>query len=170
MPKTKLNVIKPFLAITDLPDGDVLHRLISVHDGMLNNPAYTTPPVDMAGFKAVIDAYTTAAAAALQDGGKKAVTERDKRRAEAIYMYRLLGHYVEAASKNDMNTFVSSGFQAAPRGQKTPPQPVATPIIVSVDQGNTGQFLVTFKPVAHARTSLRAPLCPAAGSGSHAQL
>ena len=56
MPKTKLSVIKPFLAITDLPDGDVLHRLISVHDGMLNNPAYTTPPVDMAGFKAVIDA------------------------------------------------------------------------------------------------------------------
>jgi len=168
MPKTKLNVIKPFLAITDLPDGDVLHRLISVHDGMLKNPAYTTPPVDMAGFKAVIDAYTTAAAQ--HDGGKNAVTERDKRRAEAIYMYRLLGHYVEVASKNDMNTFVSSGFQAAPRGQKTPPQPVVTPIIVSVDQGNTGQFLVTFKPVAHARTSLRAPLCPAAGSGSHAQL
>ena len=165
MPKTKLNVIKPFLAITDLPDGDVLHRLISVHDGMLNNPAYTTPPVDMAGFKAVIDAYATAAAAAQHDGGKNAVTERDKRRAEAISMYRLLGHYVEGASKNDMNTFVSSGFQAAAKAQKTPPQPVAAPIIVSVDQGNTGQFLVTFKPVAHARHyELRYATPPAAGA------
>ena len=82
MPKTKLNVIKPFLAINSLPDGDVLHRLISVHDGMFNNPAYTTPPVDMAGFKAVIDAYATPAAQ--HDAGKNAVTERDKRRAEAI--------------------------------------------------------------------------------------
>ncbi len=165
MPKTKLNVIKPFLAITDLPDGDVLHRLTSVHDGMLNNPAYATPPVDMAGFKAVIDAYATAAAAALQDGGKHAVTERDKRRAEAISMYRLLGHYVEGASKNDMNTFVSSGFQAAAKAQKTPPQPVGAPIIVSVDQGNTGQFLVTMKPVAHARHyELRFAAPPAAGA------
>ena len=168
MPKTKLNVIKPFLAITDLPDGDVLHRLISVHDGMLKNPAYTTPPVDMAGFKAVIDAYTTAAAAAQHDGGKNAVTERDKRRAEAIYMYRLLGHYVEVASKNDMNTFVSSGFQAAAKGQKTPPQPVDTPIIVSLDQGNTGQFLATFKPVAHARHyELRYAATPAAGAATN---
>ena len=32
MPKTKLNIIKPFLAVNNLPDGDVLHRLISVHD------------------------------------------------------------------------------------------------------------------------------------------
>jgi len=165
MPKTKLNVIKPFLAINSLPDGDVLHRLISVHDGMFNNPAYTTPPVDMAGFKAVIDAYATAAAAARHDGGKNAVTERDKRRAEAIYMYRLLGHYVEAASKNDMNTFVSSGFQSASTVPKTPPQPVATPIIVSLDQGTTGQFLVTIKPVAHARHyELRYAASPAAGA------
>jgi Fibronectin type III domain len=165
MPKTKLNVIKPFLAINDLPDGDVLHRLTSVHDGMLNNPAYPTPPVDMPTFKTVIDAYNTAAAAAQHDGGKNAVTQRDKLRAEAIGMYRLLGHYVETASKNDMNTFVSSGFQAASKGQKTPPQPVETPIIVSVDQGNTGQFLVTFKRILHAlHYEVRYAGPPAAGA------
>src|SRR2546423_9424212 len=147
MPNTKLDVIKPFLAINGLPDGDVLHRLISAHDGILNNPAYPIPPVDMPTFKGVIDAYNTAAAAAQHDGGKNAVTERDKLRAEAIHMYRLLGHYVETTSKNDMNTFVSSGFQAASKGQKTPPQPVEAPIIVSVEQGNTGQFFVTFKRV-----------------------
>jgi hypothetical protein len=150
MPKTKLNVIKPFLAINDLPDGDVLHRLTSVHDGILNNPEYPTPPVDMATFKGVIDAFSTAAAAAQHDGGKNAVTQRDKRRAEALSMYRLLGHYVETESKNDMNTFVSSGFQAVSKAQKTPVEPVATPAIESLDQGNTGQFLVTIKRVDHA--------------------
>src|SRR5882757_9685947 len=97
MPKTKLNIIKPLLAVNDLSHGDLLHRLNSVYDGMLNNPAYANPSVDMAGFKAVIDAYTTAAAAAQHDGGKNAIIERNKRRADALIIYRLLGHYVELA-------------------------------------------------------------------------
>src|SRR2546425_13358542 len=37
MPKTKLNIIKPLLSLNELSDGDVLHRLHSVYDGMLNN-------------------------------------------------------------------------------------------------------------------------------------
>src|SRR5438132_9498287 len=55
MPKTKLNIIKPLLSLNELSDGDVLHRLHSVYDGMLNNPAYPNTPVDMARFKAVIE-------------------------------------------------------------------------------------------------------------------
>ena len=80
-------------------------------------------------------------------------------------MYRLLGHYVETASKNDMNTFVSSGFQAASAVPKASPQPVATPLIISVDQGTTGQFLVTMKSVVHARHyEVRYTPPPAAGA------
>jgi hypothetical protein len=41
---------------------------------------------------------------ALQDGGKAAVEDRNNWRKEAIMMYRVLGHYVEIACKNDMNT------------------------------------------------------------------
>ena len=51
MPKTKLNIIKPLLSLNERSDGDVLHRLNSVYDGMLNNPAYPNPPVDMARFQ-----------------------------------------------------------------------------------------------------------------------
>ena len=147
MPKTKLNIIKPAVGkVTQMPDGDLLARLNAVHDGMLNNLAYPAPPVDMAGFKAGIDAYTAAAAAAL-DGGKSAMAERDKRRKDVIIMLRLLAHYVEAACKNDMKTFLSSGFVAASRG-RTPAQPVAATSIVRVDQGKTGQLLVTIQAVA----------------------
>jgi len=117
MPKTKLNIIKPLLSLNELSDGDVLHRLNSVYDGMLNNPAYSNSPVAMARFKAVIDAYTTAAAAAQHDGGKNAIIERDKRRAAAIIMYRLFGHYVEQACKNDLKRLRSSGFTAVSTGQ-----------------------------------------------------
>jgi hypothetical protein len=131
---------------------------------MLNNPAYPSPPVDMAGFKAAIDAYTAAIAAAL-DGGKSAITARDKRRIDAAMMFRLLGHYVEGASKNDMNTFVSSGFVAVPKPQRAPAQPVAVPSITSVDQGNTGQLLVAIKAVAKAHSyDLRFAPVPAGGA------
>src|SRR6267378_496045 len=149
MPKPKLNIIKPATGFVHLSEADLLFRLNAVHDGMNNNPAYPNPPVDMAGFKAGIDAYTSAAAAAL-DGGKSAIVTRDKRRTDVIIMLRLLAHYVEAACKNDMKTFVSSGFAAASTG-RTPAQPVSIPSILRVDQGNKGQLLVTVQPVAKAR-------------------
>jgi len=46
MPKTKLNIIKPALAVNQMPDGDLLGRLNAVHNGMLNNPAYPNPLVE----------------------------------------------------------------------------------------------------------------------------
>jgi Fibronectin type III domain len=119
----------------------------------------------MPGFKAVIDAYTAAAAAAQHDGGRNSIIERDKRRRDALLMYRLLGRYVEVTCKNDLKTFASSGFTAASTGQRTPAQPVAVPLIISVDQGKTGQLLVTFRPVAHARHyEVRYAAVPAAGA------
>ena len=164
MAKTKVPFLKPVLGVLGMSDSDLLSRLNAVHDKMLNNPAYPNPPVDMPGFKAAIDAYTAAVAAAL-DGGKSTTVTRDKRRADAIIMFRLLGHYVESASKNDMETFVSSGFVLSTSGQKTPPQPVAVPLITSVDQGSTGQLLVSVKPVAKARSyEIRYAPDPAAGA------
>jgi hypothetical protein len=164
MPKTVLDIIKPALGVTNITDGDLLARLNAVHDGMFNNPAFPNLPVDMAGFKAAIDAYTTAAAAAL-DGGKSALAERNKRRADAVVMLRLLGHYVEVACKGDTKAFISSGFVAAPTRQRTPAQPVSIPSIVKIDQGNTGQLLVTIQPVAKARSyDLRYATVPAAGT------
>src|SRR5437016_2559123 len=109
--KTQLNIIKPQLEVTEMADGDLLARLNAIYDGLSNNPAFPNPPIDMPGFKAAIDAYTAAATAAL-DGGKNAIAERNKRRADAIVMMRLLGHYVEVACKGDTKAFVSSGFVA----------------------------------------------------------
>jgi Fibronectin type III domain len=162
--KTKLTIIKPVLGVTNLSDADYVSRVNAVYDGMNGNAAYPSPPVDMPGFKAAIDAYTAAVAAAL-GGGTAAITARNKRRADVTIMFRLLGHYVESACKNDRPTFVSSGFVASSSGQKTPPQPVAVPVIGSVDQGNTGQLLVTIKPVAKARSyDIRFGSVPAAGA------
>ena len=105
MSKTKLNIIQPSLGLVRLSDGDLLSRTNALHDGMVDNTAYPSPPVSMRDFKAALDAYTAAVAATL-DGGKSATAERDKCRAEVIIMLRLLAHYVEGARKNDMATFL----------------------------------------------------------------
>jgi hypothetical protein len=163
MSKVKIDVIRPQLGFAGMSDADVLKRLNAVHDGMFNNPAYPRPPVDMPAFKAAIDAFLTAVAAML-DGGKSATVERNKRRADVIVMLRLLGHYVEAACQNDMETFVSSGFVPMAQGIRTPPQPVSMPRIVSVDQGSSGQLVVRIQPVAKARSyDIRYTVVPSAG-------
>jgi hypothetical protein len=166
MAKTKVPIIKPALGVTQMPDGDLLARLNLIHDGMLNNAAFPNPPVDMAGFKAAIDAYTADFSVATLNGGKPAIVARDKARTDCIIMMRLLGHYVEAASKNDLKTFTSSGFVPAPSRQAVPPQPVDVPTIAKVEQGdNTGQLVVTINPVKKARSyELRYAAAPAAGA------
>jgi hypothetical protein len=146
----QLKIIKAVLGTTGVSDTDFLARLNTIHDKMSNNPAYPTPPVDMASFKAAIDGYEKAISAAL-DGGKAAITSRDKFRGDVSIMFHLLGHYVEAACKSDMDTFVSSGFVAAPKRQASPPGPVAVPAIGGIDQGNTGELIVTITPVSKAR-------------------
>jgi len=165
MPKTQLNIIKPALGVTNMTDGDLLARLNAVHDGMSNNPAYPSPPIDMAGFKAAIDAYTAAAAAAL-DGGKSAIAGRNKRRADAVIMLRLLGHYVEVACKGDTKAFISSGFVAVPPRQRLAALPISIPSIVKIDQGNTGQLLVTIQSVKARSYELRYAGISAAGATS----
>ncbi len=162
MSKTQLNIIKPQLGVSGMTDGDLLARLNAVHDGMSNNPFYPNPPVDMPAFKTVIDAYTAATTAAL-DGGKNAIAERNKRRADAVIMLRLLGHYVEIACKGDTKAFVSSGFVAvAPR--QLAALPIATPSILKIDQGSTGQLLVTTQSVRARSYELRYAPVPAAGA------
>ncbi len=151
MPTTKLEIIRPFLAVNYLPDGELLPRLIAAHDGVFGHPAlFPNTPFDGATFKGAIDRLAAAVAAVLTDGGKLSVEERNKSRAETVVMYRILGHYVEIACKNDMNTFVSSGFTPVAKRQRIQPQPLPAPEAPAIEQGPTGEFAVIFKSVPKA--------------------
>ena len=162
MAKTKLNIVKAVLGFLGVSDADLVSRLNAVHDGMLNNPAYPTPPIDMPGFKAAIDAHTAAVAGAL-DGGTAAIVTRNKRRGDVIIMLHQLAHYVEVACKGDLNAFVSSGFVAVST-TRAPEQPVGQPEIASIEQGTSGQLFMTIKPVAKARHyELESGAVPAGG-------
>jgi hypothetical protein len=111
------------------------------YHGLFNNSAYPNTPVDLATYKAGIDSFSALVVDA-EDGGRKAVSAKDKQRVVVIKMYTQLGHYVEAACNDDLATFNTSGFAAAVK-TKTPPQPLTDAKFSWIDRGpNSGQVVV----------------------------
>jgi len=142
-------IIVPCLAFEGLPEETFMSNVNAIEKGMDGNPAFDSPPVPPAVFKAAVGAYTGSNAAAL-DGSKKAIEDRKKKREDVTLMLRLLGHYVESACKGDMTTFLSSGFTPATRKQAAA-QALEQAQIVKVDQGVSGQLFVVIKAVPKAR-------------------
>ena len=132
-----------------LPE-QILAQGNAVLNGLTGNANFTSLPVDLAVLKAALDAYSVCIPEA-RDGGKKAITARNKQGEEVIRILRTLALYVELNCKDDMHSFLSSGFE--PRSStRTPAQPLDQPMILYVDQGNTGQLLVSIKAVRKAKT------------------
>jgi hypothetical protein len=63
--------------------------------------------------------------AAALDGGKKAIAEREHQKELVIKSLRQLGRYAEENCRDDMTTFLKSGFHAAST-IRTPAQPFDT--------------------------------------------
>jgi hypothetical protein len=108
--------IKASLGFGRMPDADLLKRLDAIHLGMSGNPAFPNPPIEMATFKKAIDDYSALITDAL-DGGKRAISAKQKQRDAVTQIATLLGHYVEVATNNDLATFnnqwICRGFQNA---------------------------------------------------------
>ncbi len=135
------NKIKAKLAFHNVSDSDAQQQFLAVLKGLKNNPALTNPPVDMATYEKGVDSFGTLLTDA-QDGGKKAISAKDKQRVAVIKMYTLLGHYVETACNDDPAIFNTSGFIAVVR-TKTAPVPLAGSSFQWIDRGpNSGEIAV----------------------------
>ena len=77
---------------------------------LTGNANFPIPPVDLAQLKTALDSYAVLIGEA-NDGGTKAITARNKQGEDIIRMLRSLALYVELYCKEDMNAFLSSGFQ-----------------------------------------------------------
>ena len=144
----KLVQLKPSIDFNGLTPQGLILQAKTVHDAMLNNPLYAGAPVDPAVLEGAINTYI--ASAALATDSKKAKADREKQRMALIRLLRQLAHFVEIACKDDMATFMTSGFKPASYA-RTAPQPLPPASILSVDQGNTGQLLVSVNPLPKAR-------------------
>jgi len=101
--------IRVKLDLARMTTNDKLTQAWRVHDGLKDNPAYSDPPVDPEDLMNQANTLVLARVAA-EDGGKQAIAE--KRHAEKTLgnMLRDLARYVESKCKEDMQTFLSSGF------------------------------------------------------------
>ena len=146
---TKPKKLKALFDFLPLPADAFVSRLTAIHDKMHGNTAFPNPPVDMAAFMTAITTFAASAVVTL-DGSKQAIAIMKKQHEGLVKMAELLGHYVEATCNNDPVTFTSSGF-AMRSTTRVPPQPLAQPAIVRVDQGKTGELLVILIAVLKAR-------------------
>jgi hypothetical protein len=138
----KVRKIKAVLGFGGTSDVDLLKRLDAIRDGVTGNAAFPNPPVDMAVFKTAIDIYNTLVTQAL-DGGKKAISAKRKQREVVIKMATQLGHYVEAASNDDLATFNTSGFTQVAAKVRTAPVPLTEAKFSWIDRGpNSGDVVV----------------------------
>jgi hypothetical protein len=121
----------------------------AVVKGLTGNANFTNVPVDLNALKTELDAYSVSITEA-RDGGKKAITSRNHHGQNVIRMLRVLAAYVESNCKDDMNIFLSSGFQ--PRSNtRTPAQALDQPTIVKVEQGKPGELRAKIKSVRKAK-------------------
>jgi hypothetical protein len=158
---TKAIEIKASLAFKKSTAKDVLARATAVHGGVFTNKDdYSNPPVDEATLKSQIDALSVAIAAAL-DGGKKAIAAREHLKEVVIKSLLQLGHYVEEKAKDNMETFLKSGFQPKATTRTSTP-PLSDAIRKIVPGTNSGQMQVSLMAQAAALSYQlrRAPVGP----------
>ena len=141
-------IIRVLLAFARITAAELISRANAIYAGMNLNPAYPNPPVPMPEFRLAIDEFSAANTEAF-DGGTKAIAQRNAKREVLLRMLRKLGHYVEGHCNDDVNTLLSSGFQAAQTvAVKRPP---LSESIRSVDPGPiSGQLSVVLVSVPGA--------------------
>src|SRR5438067_1010223 len=148
--KAMTKQVRVKLSYAGRSDTDVATQGVAVVDGMTNNPKLVNPPIHPADLKTQVETYASLIAAAA-DGGKKAITERNKQRAVVVKMLRQLGHWVEANCNDDLAILQSSGYQPQATPVNAPPQPLAGPPSFRVDSGKiSGLVVLRGKPVPKA--------------------
>ena len=146
---TQPKSIKASVGFKRLSASDVLARANAVLDGVYTaKEDYANPPVDQATLKTQIDALSAGITAAL-DGGKKAVAHLEHLKEVVIKSLGQLGHYVEANCKDDMPTFLKSGFQPIST-TRTPATPLSESFRKIAPGGTPGNW--TEQPVGNVKS------------------
>lgn len=137
----------PIKAITNFrsltPDA-VVTEATNIQGTAYNNPNFagaSTQPVDQQTLKAATDSLVTANAAAV-NGGKNEIAKQKQQKEVVVKILIQLAHWAEANCKDDMTTFLSSGFQAA-SSRKPKASPASDTIRKVVMGKNSGQLVVT---------------------------
>ena len=120
----------------------------AVITGLINNPAFPAPTVDLKTVQAAADDLKAAVAAQVH-GGTAATAEKNNKQEALIKILFKLKHYVEDNCENDLAILLSSGFQAA--AATSDRSPIANPSILGIDRGNSDELMLKVTPIARAK-------------------
>ena len=121
---TKVHSIKAIMNFRTLTPDVVFTTANGALTGVYNNPGFAgapAQPVDQPTLQAANNALAAANSAAA-NGGKKELEQQKKDKEVVVKFLVQLAHWAEANCKDDMTTFLSSGFHAVLTAKtKTPP-------------------------------------------------
>jgi hypothetical protein len=140
-----IKALEGYGRVTDL---GVFTRGTNVVSKMTGNSKFQNSPVDLAVLKTDLDVFSALIAESL-DGSKTVIAKKNKQREVVIDKLRILARYAEVTCKNDMEGFLSSGFDVA--AGKSQPSQGLTENIRSIDHGEkSGETVIRLKKVAGA--------------------
>jgi len=141
--------IKTALSFSHALPEEVLATGYNVLKNLTGNVNFPNTPVDLGVLKSTLDAYSISIGEA-KDGGRRAILRRNQQGEDIIRMLRALASYVEIHCKDDLNIFLTSGFQ--PRSHsRTAPQPLLVPMITDLEQGTSGTLMAWITGVRKAK-------------------
>ena len=116
---------------------------------MTGNPAFPDPtvkPADMGVLQVAFNKTLLAAA----NGGTQLTAAKDEARVPLENALRLNAAYVQGRPGLTLSTLLSSGFLANSTNHTR--SELDTPILLSIDNGNTGQLIAHLSPVTNAHS------------------
>ena len=140
--------VKPVLGFKTQSDQQIATTASAVIKEMTGNPAFPNPPVELKAVQAAVDELNAAMAAQVQ-GGTAATAVKKNKRDSVVTLLRKLAHYVHDNCGNDPAVLLSSGFQLATSSRAR--YPLAKPLILSIDPGNSTELVLKVSPIANAR-------------------
>jgi hypothetical protein len=139
-------MLRARLGWTRRSHGDISSRAHAVYGGMKKHVTkFPNPPVELEDLKAQLDRFDRARSGSM-DRGRKAFAELKSARKVLTHSLDHLGHYVEAESKEDVATFILSGFEVA-GGGRTSNEACPIPRMLSVRQGRSGELIAAWTPL-----------------------
>lgn len=141
----QLRVLFDFVS---MPDSSLDEFAGGTVTGMTANPAYPTPPVALPTVELQQQAFNAAVIAAA-NGGTTLTAAKNNARALLVDSLRQNASYVQIKCNNNLQTLLSSGYQAASTNHTQ--TPLTQPVIGDLINGNTGELVARVKAVTNAR-------------------
>jgi hypothetical protein len=136
------------LAFAILPDGELTPVASRIIDSMTGNPVFPAPPVSLDELKNLRDIYSVKLVEA-KDGTTEDTLAKDIAKENLNNALRQVAAYVQSLASQDLQSLLSSGFEAASTNRARIELP--KPNVLRVENPQSTQIALRLDPVPTAK-------------------